>query len=109
MFPAAFISGSRDFTLHFHFRCYARAIIDTQFDLLANGVSGLHARAHASSLLDVQIFLEKMDSRKMSYCQKYQHAINKRSGSLLLYIVHLSFNADCASYVLCITLFYVLF
>ena len=25
MFPAAFISGLRDFTLNFHFRCFARA------------------------------------------------------------------------------------
>ena len=28
MFPAAFISGSRDFMLHFHFRFYARATLD---------------------------------------------------------------------------------
>ena len=32
MFPATFISGSCDFTLHFNFRCCARATFDRDFD-----------------------------------------------------------------------------
>ena len=33
MFHAAFISGLRDFKLHFHFRCSARATFDKSFRL----------------------------------------------------------------------------
>ena len=32
MFPAGFISGSRDFRPHFNFRCFARATFDRDFD-----------------------------------------------------------------------------
>ena len=42
MFHALFISGSRNFALHFHFRCFARATFNRNLDSLSLRVHSSH-------------------------------------------------------------------